>query len=249
MADWWDRLPSLINAENTAMLRGVRGAIAAAYQDRLDALVLLNPEIGSQDSSQRNWHLVALIKDFEESESRALHEIAEAATARGTCIALLGLPDKRCMIPADLRDRINDVGVPVSASGEMTCTECILWQRDEPDLHELIDGLPVRMSDSRQLTRKCLRISTAATRAFGCWKSGRAWVLAPQSGLGGKAPWEVASEGWRGVVVALRLLEQVCPGCTWYDPDTAELMIDYRSRNLIAEAERFDAIEASRRAE
>ncbi|MDO9712242.1 hypothetical protein [Paracraurococcus lichenis] len=80
----------------------------------------------------------------------------------------------------------------------MNVNELLEWQHSEPDLHELIDGEPVRASDEKQATRRILRVLAAAAKAFGSTGAGQRWLEEPQPETG-FPPIEVADVGWGAV--------------------------------------------------
>ncbi|MDO9714082.1 MbcA/ParS/Xre antitoxin family protein [Paracraurococcus lichenis] len=127
----------------------------------------------------------------------------------------------------------------------MNVNEFLEWQHSEPDLHELIDGEPVRASDEKQAARRILRVLAAAAKAIGSTSAGQRWLeeLQPETGF---SPIEVAEAGWGGVLSCLMTLENRYPGCTAYDSETAAIRIDAPA-DLLAEAKRYAEIENRRR--
>lgn len=129
----------------------------------------------------------------------------------------------------------------------MNTDEFHQWQRGEPDLHELIDGEPVRLSDEKQMTRRIFRVLAVAAKAYGNKEAGRDWLEAEQAELGAK-PVDLAAEGWEGVLSCLRFLATAVPGCTDYTPSKAPFRIG-PAQDLLEEAERKVAILRHRRAQ
>jgi hypothetical protein len=82
----------------------------------------------------------------------------------------------------------------------MAMDEFAEWQRGEPDLHELIDGCPMRLPDHRQGARRMARALFAATAAHcGDHRAAEEWLHRPQTVLGNQSPLEAASQSWRGL--------------------------------------------------
>jgi uncharacterized protein (DUF2384 family) len=230
------------------MLREVRAAVEASFPSRLDAFVLLNPPAHGTLGCAHEWHLGALIDDFDlDRDGPGLHRPLAPFVVRGISISISGLSADRQKIGADLLDRIDSTGIPIASLEKgLTFTEHLLWQRDQPDLHELVDGQPQRLPDEKQATRRIFRALTAAITAFGDWKAAQEWMRRCHFELG-TSPWEVAATDWHGVVRVLRLLETAAPGCARYDPESSEILIGHPARNLLEEAERLAAIEAAHR--
>lgn len=118
----------------------------------------------------------------------------------------------------------------------MNVDEFHQWQRGEPDLHELIDGEPVRLADEKQITRRIFRVLAVAAKAYGSKKAAREWLESEQAELGAK-PIDLAAEGWEGVLRCLRFLAAAVPGSTDYAPSKAPFRIG-PAQDLLAEAER-----------
>lgn len=127
----------------------------------------------------------------------------------------------------------------------MNAEEFGVWQRDEPDLYELIDGQPVQAAEEKQVTNRIFRVLIAAAHAYANNEVGREWLEAEQPELGAK-PIDMAAEGWEGVLSCLRHLAVTHPGCVGYSPETAPLDIG-PARNLLMEAEHYAAIVRNRR--
>jgi hypothetical protein len=76
----------------------------------------------------------------------------------------------------------------------MTVEEFLLWQRDQPNLHELVDGRPVRQPDAKQAMRREGWATLAAKVANGGeLAAGRRWLARPHDELGA-VPRDVAAE-------------------------------------------------------
>lgn len=129
----------------------------------------------------------------------------------------------------------------------MTVDEFLRWQHAEPNLHELIDGEPVRLADEKQVTRRVFRVLVVAIKACGSDEAGRQWIEAEHPELGAK-PINLAAEGWNGVLSCLRILSAAVPGCADYMPSKASFRIG-PAQNLLEEAERYAAIVRVRRAQ
>jgi len=129
----------------------------------------------------------------------------------------------------------------------MNADEFFRWQHGEPDLHELIDGEPVRLADEKQVTRRVFRVLVVAIKAWGSDEAGRHWIEAEHAELAAK-PIDLAAEGWEGVLRCLRILSAAVPGCADYTPSKASFRIG-PTQNLLEEAERYAAIVRVRRAQ
>ncbi|SDB74559.1 hypothetical protein [Belnapia rosea] len=127
----------------------------------------------------------------------------------------------------------------------MNVEEFQQWQRGEPDLHELMDGKPIRLADEKQVTRRIFRVLAVAANAYRSKEAGRKWLEAEQPELGAK-PIDLAAEGWEGVLSCLRFLAAAVPGCTRYTPSKAPFRIG-PAQDLLEEAERYAAILRHRR--
>lgn len=243
---WWDKLPATVGVADAAALRQVRAAIEEDLPGRLDALVLINPPTRDKQEHTGEWHLIALVRNLDhDREAPRLQRLAATFAGQGMSISLSGVPADRRKIDTHLLGRIDSTGIPVASQEGLTVTEHHLWQRDETDLHELVDGQPQRLPDEKQSTRRFFRALTAAVAAFGSWEAGQAWMERFHPELG-SSPWETAAKDWGGVVRVLRLLEGMVPGCTQYDPENSKILIGYAPKDLLREAERLAAIEAER---
>ena len=244
----WDRLPSLVGEAGAEMLRRFRAAVESAFPDRLRAMVVFGPRARGSGGPDSDWDVALFIDGIEpDRDGRHLHRLAVPFRAEGSCVSPLGLPADRTQVSRDLLASLDRDGIPVPGPQGLTCEEFRYWERDEPDLHELIDGQPVRLPDARQASGRGVRATVAATIAHGGDRNaGRRWLGRPHDELGG-VPLHLALEDWRGLVRVLRLLETMSPGCTADDPESAPFLLGCRGDSLLREAEHFAALEARRR--
>lgn len=237
----WDKLARHVGAATAALLREFRRAIEDAFPGRLDALVLLPDEIAPPTT---NLSLIAFIDRFDAHDDGArLRLLAEASVGQAFVVALIGQPSDHKLASPELLARCDDEGTPVPGPEGMTASEFYLWIRDEPDTHELIEGQPVRMSDEKQASRRIMRALLAAATASGDIRAGQDWLERPYRGLG-DVPLELAAESWRGLACVLRVLAELRPGCTTYDPTAAPFRLGSTRIDLLADAERRAALAA-----
>lgn len=244
----WDRLPSAVGEAGAEMLRRFRAAVVDAFPERLRAMILFGPRAHGNDGPDGVWDVALLIDGFKrDRDNRRLQMVASPFHAERAFVSPVGLRADLKWVNAALRRSLDQDGIPVPGPHGMTFEEFWYWSRDEPDQHELVDGQPVRLSVARQASRRAMRARLAAIAANdGDMEEGPLWLRRPHDCLG-RAPLQVAFKDWQGLVRVLRLLEAMSPGCTAYDRRSAPFIVDCRGDNLLLEAERFAAIEASRR--
>jgi predicted nucleotidyltransferase len=248
MSAHWDRLPSVVGGTGAATLRRFRDVVDGAFPGRLRAAILFGSRARKDCGPNSDWDIAVFIDGLDRSaENRRLHLVAVPFNLEGFPLSPVGLPTNRQGVSPKLLASIAQGGVPVSRLRGLTFEEFAYWQRDEPDLHELVDGQPVRMTDTKQASRRETWALLAATMARGGDNiAGRRYLERPCAALGGAAR-DVAAKDWRGLVRVLRLLEEFWPDCTGYNPDTAPLVVGCWSDSLLREAERIAALEAGRR--
>ena len=242
----WDRLPSTVGDVGATMLRQFRADLEAVFRSRLIALALFGARTRGDRSPGDPWDVAATVQDFDSvGDLEALSSAALPYRDRGYTIAAVGLSEAsgRGDFSA-LRRAVDRDGIPISGPGGMTFLEFCLWERDQPLLHELVDGQPIEMAVQRQETRKLLRARQAAWIAHGQdERAAKKWLQTHNIVLDGM-PKEIAPRSWRDLVRVLRLLEEAWPGCTRYDPEMSFVWLQPRWDNLLTEAEHFAAIEA-----
>jgi hypothetical protein len=209
-------------------------------------MVAFGSRVCGNPGTNYDWHPAAFLEDFERShDERLLHQLV--LPFEGSLAPPLGLPADRTQVHPEVLRGLERYSIPVPGPQGLTFEEFRYWERDEPDLHELVDGQPVRLSDARQATCRAMRARLAAMIAHGGdMDAGRRWLERPHDELGG-VPRHMAMEDWRGLARVLRLLEATWPGCTDYDPDSAPFLVGCRGDSLLQEAGRFAALEARRR--
>ncbi|WBV42562.1 hypothetical protein [Pseudoroseomonas cervicalis] len=84
----------------------------------------------------------------------------------GFLVYPLSLPALHGGTDAPLLAELARGGIPVLGPRGLTAEEFPYWQRDEPDLHDLKDGQPVRMSEIKQESHRAARALLAVTRGF-----------------------------------------------------------------------------------
>lgn len=243
----WDRLPSLVGEAGAETLRQFRATVEGAFPGRLQAMVIFGPRVRGDGGPGGDWDVALFIEGFDlDREGRRLRLPAAQLHAKEFSVSPLGLPADRAQISAELLASIDRDGIPVPGSKGLTVEEFRHWERGEPDLHELINGQPVRLPDARQATCRGMRARLAAMVAHGGdMDAGHHWLERPHDELG-DTPLHVVLKDWSGLVRVLRLLEAGWPGCTGYDQDKAPFLVGCRGDSLLREAERFAALEASR---
>ncbi|MCB4824276.1 antitoxin Xre/MbcA/ParS toxin-binding domain-containing protein [Roseicella aerolata] len=244
----WDRLPSVVGEAGAEMLRRFRATVEDAFPGRLRAMVLFGPRARGNGGPDSDWDVALFIEGFErDREGRRLNLLTVPFHDEGFPVSPLGLPADPTQVSPELLASVDRDGIPVPGPQGLTFEEFWYWERDEPDLHELVDRQPVRLPDARQANRRGMRGRLAATVAHGGdMDAGQRWLKRPHDELGG-VPLHLALEDWRGLVRVLRLLEARSPGCTAYDPESAPFPVGCRGDSLLREAERFAALEARRR--
>jgi hypothetical protein len=244
----WDRLPLVIGEDSAELHRQFRASVERAFPGRVRAMVLFGFRSRWSRGPETEWDVAVFIDHFDgDDDTRLLHVFTLSFWVKGSFVSALGLPSDHEHVSPDLLASIERDGIPVPGPQGLTVEEFRYWERDEPDLHELIRGHPVRMSDARQASRRVMRANLAATVAHGGdLDAGRRWVERPRDELGG-VPQDLAMENWRGLVRVLRLLEATWPGCTNYKPSSAPFLIGCRGDSLLKEAERFAELEVRRR--
>lgn len=244
----WDRLPSVVSSTGAEMLQRFRAAVEGAFPARLRAAILLGPWARGHGGPGGSWDVGLSIEGFDRGrEHRRLHLLAMPFQVEGFPVSPVGFPAEQQGVSPELLADLGWDGIPVPGPRGLTCEEFLYWQRDEPDLHELIDGQPVRLSDTKQASGREARAMFAATIAHGGdIRAGRQWLVRPQDELGA-IPRDVVAKDWQGLVRVLRLLEQGWPGCSNCTSDAAPFRIGCWGDNLLREAEHFAALEARRR--
>jgi hypothetical protein len=121
---------------------------------------------------------------------------------------------------------------------QMNVDEFFCWMKTEPDSHELIDGVPVRMADEKQGGRRIGNLYRAAKLALGDGVS-IDWVSTPLAALGGEPPFLYVSQSWSHLVAALQLLR---------DPEDGQRCLGDRFSDIRDRAERLAAVERQRAA-
>ncbi|MFH5925488.1 nucleotidyltransferase domain-containing protein [Roseomonas xinghualingensis] len=143
----WDRLPSIVGDDGAEMLRRFRAAVEGAFPNRLGAVVLFGARARENAKPDSDWEVAVFIEDLERSsEGRRLSLLAVPFHAEGFYVSPLGLPADRTPVSPDLLASIDCEGIPVPSPQGLTADEFHYWRRDQPDLHELIQGQPVRMA-------------------------------------------------------------------------------------------------------
>jgi hypothetical protein len=230
------------------MLQRFRAAVEGAFPGRLRAAILVGSRARGNVAPGGSWDVALSIEGFDRSrEHRRLHLLAEPFHVEGFPVSPVGFPAERQGVSPELLADLGWDGIPVPGPQGLTCEEFLYWQRDEPDLHELIDGQPVRLSDTKQASGREARAMLAATIAHGGdIRAGRQWLVRPRDELGA-TPRDVAAKDWHGLARVLRLLEAAWPGCTDGTSDAAPFRIGCWGGSLLQEAEHFAALGASRR--
>jgi hypothetical protein len=130
----------------------------------------------------------------------------------------------------------------------MTVEEFLEWQQNEPDSYELIDGVPVRMAEEKQGNRRVGRVFAAAKLALG-FERGSQWLKAPTREFGGKPPFLVAAESWKGLVAVVEMLRGRAAAAD-HAPEGDEAALARPGESLdslLEQASRMAAIELARR--
>jgi predicted nucleotidyltransferase len=208
-------------------------------------MVAFGSQVRGNTGADYDWHPAVFIENFEPShDERRLYQLA--LPFEGSLAPPLGLPADRTKVHPELLKGLERYGIPVPGPQGLTFEEFRYWEHDEPDLHELVDGQPVRLPDARQASRRAMRATLAATIAHGGdMQAGRRWLERPHDELGG-VPRHLAMKDWHGLARVLRLLEATWPGCTEYDPGSAPFLVGCRDDNLLREAEHFAELEERR---
>lgn len=243
----WDRLSAIVGDTGAEMLRRFRVAVIEAFPGHLRAAVRYGSHARGDGDAGTLWHVAIFIDSLDpDVENRRLHLLAVPFQIAGFPLSPLGLPVDRRGVSPELLATISRDGIPVLGAHGMTFEGFTYWQRRESDLHDLVNGQPVRMSATEQESRRAARALLAATTGFGGdYLAARQFLERQHSGLGAVAL-ELAAKDWRGLVKVLRMLEDFFPDCAAHDPDTALFGLGCYENNLLAEAERFAALEAGR---
>jgi predicted nucleotidyltransferase len=132
------------------MRQQFRAVVESAFPDRLRAMVLFGSRARGDGGPDSDWDVALFIEDFERNrEGRRLHPLAVPFHVEGSFVSPVGLPADRTQVSPELLASIERDGIPVPGPQGMTFEESHYWERDEPDLHELVDGQPVRMSNAQ----------------------------------------------------------------------------------------------------
>ena len=99
----WDRLPSVVGAAGTEMLRRFRAAVESAFPNRLCAMVLFGSQAHGNARPDSDWNVALFIEGFErDREGRRLHLLAVPFHAEGFFVSPVGLPADRTQISPEL---------------------------------------------------------------------------------------------------------------------------------------------------
>jgi hypothetical protein len=134
---------------------------------------------------------------------------------------------------------------PVPAR-RMTFEEFTAWEADEPDMYELVDGVPVRVPDEKQGARRIGRLFAAAALALGGTRADD-WVMTPLVEFGGARPLRVASRSWLGLIMVIEVLRRLAATTERTTDDNESAVLPSQTLvSLLAEARRMADIERAR---